>query len=230
MLNTPFQIFKQMKVSQKRIPGQKVDHATTRIALIGCGPASLSCATFLARLGYDDITIFEKEKYIGGLSASEIPQYRLPYEVVNFEIELVKDLGVKIRLGRALSSTDLTVRNLKSEGYKVIYLGIGLPEAKTIPIFRDLTEEMGFFTSKSFLPAVSKGSKPGMCACKGPSLPELHGNVVVLGAGDTAFDCATSALRCGAKKVFVVFRKGFTNVRAVPEEVSIVSRDHMLAQ
>jgi dihydropyrimidine dehydrogenase (NADP+) len=50
-------------------------------------------------------------------------------------------------------------------------------------------------------------------------LPSLHGSVIVLGAGDTAFDCATSALRCGAKKVFVVFRKGFRNIRAVPEEV-----------
>lgn len=57
-----------------------------------------------------------------------------------------------------------------------------------------------------------------MCKCKS-SLPSLHGNVIVLGAGDTAFDCATSALRCGAKRVFVVFRKGFNNVRAVPEEV-----------
>lgn len=58
----------------------------------------------------------------------------------------------------------------------------------------------------------------GMCKCKS-ALPSLHGNVIVLGAGDTAFDCATSALRCGAKRVFVVFRKGFNNVRAVPEEV-----------
>jgi len=58
----------------------------------------------------------------------------------------------------------------------------------------------------------------GMCACTS-RLPELHGNVLVLGVGDTAFDCATSALRCGARKVFVVFRKGFTNIRAVPEEV-----------
>lgn len=57
-----------------------------------------------------------------------------------------------------------------------------------------------------------------MCACKS-TLPVLTGTVVVLGAGDTAFDCATSALRCGARKVFVVFRKGFTNIRAVPEEV-----------
>ena len=59
-----------------------------------------------------------------------------------------------------------------------------------------------------------------MCACSSAALPNMNNAVVVvLGAGDTAFDCATSALRCGAKRVFVVFRKGFTNVRAVPEEV-----------
>lgn len=77
---------------------------------------------------------------------------------------------------------------------------------------------MGFYTSKNFLPKVAKASKPGMCICKS-TLPSLRGTVIVLGAGDTAFDCATSALRCGAKKVFVVFRRGFTNIRAVPEEV-----------
>lgn len=59
-----------------------------------------------------------------------------------------------------------------------------------------------------------------MCSCKS-QLPELRGVVIVLGAGDTAFDCATSALRCGARRVFVVFRKGFTNIRAVPEEVDM---------
>lgn len=99
-----------MNIPQTRIPGQSVPHADTKIALIGCGPASLSCATFLARLGYDNITIFEKENHIGGLSSSEIPQYRLPYDVVNFEIELAKDLGVKIEMGRALSENDLTIQ------------------------------------------------------------------------------------------------------------------------
>lgn len=105
-----FQIFKQMNVPQTRIPNQSVPNADTKIALIGCGPASLSCATFLARLGYNDVTIFEKHHYIGGLSSSEIPQYRLPYDVVDFEINLVKDLGVKIELGRSLSEKDLTVQ------------------------------------------------------------------------------------------------------------------------
>ncbi|EFN81057.1 Dihydropyrimidine dehydrogenase [NADP+] [Harpegnathos saltator] len=219
-------IFKRMNIPQIRIPNQTVSHANTKIALLGCGPASLSCATFLARLGYDDITIFEKEKYIGALSSSEIPQYRLPYDVVNFEVDLVRDLGVKIELGRSLCEDDLTIQGLQNVGYKAIFLGIGLPEPKSIPIFENLTPEMGFYTSKSFLPAVAKSSKLGMCACKSyQELPSLRGNVIVLGAGDTAFDCATSALRCGAKKVFVVFRKGFTNIRAVPEEVDLAKEE-----
>lgn len=62
-----------------------------------------------------------------------------------------------------------------------------------------------------------------MCACRSP-LPSIRGVVIVLGAGDTAFDCATSALRCGARRVFVVFRKGFVNIRAVPEEVNGTNR------
>ncbi|XP_012269514.2 dihydropyrimidine dehydrogenase [NADP(+)] [Athalia rosae] len=218
-------VFKQMKIPQTRIPGQSVEHADTKIALIGCGPASISCATFLARLGYNDLTIFEKESFFGGLSSSEIPQYRLPYEVIQFEVDLMKDLGVKVEFGKALSKKDLTIDGLKKSNYKVVFVGIGLPEPKLIPIFKDLTEEMGFYTSKTFLPMVAKGSKAGMCACKSPSLPSLHGNVIVLGAGDTAFDCATSALRCGAKKVFVVFRKGFTNIRAVPEEMDLAREE-----
>ena len=65
--------------------------------MLGCGPASISCATFLARIGYNDVTIFEKEEFFGGLNTSELPGYRLPIEVVNFEVELMKDLGVKVR-------------------------------------------------------------------------------------------------------------------------------------
>ena len=66
------------------------------MALLGCGPASMSCATFLARLGYNDVTIFEKEEWVGGLNTSELPSYRLSYDVVNFEMDLMKDLGVKV--------------------------------------------------------------------------------------------------------------------------------------
>ncbi|XP_026487156.2 dihydropyrimidine dehydrogenase [NADP(+)] [Vanessa tameamea] len=215
-------IFMRMGIHQTLDPKTKPlpKGGDQKIALIGGGPASLSCACFLARLGYKNITVYEKEKFLGGLSSSEIPQYRLPYDVVQFEIDLIKNLGVNFVTGRSLSSNDITVDGLLKDGHSAVFLGIGLPEPKSIPIFKDLTTDMGFYTSKDFLPLVSKGSKRGMCVCKS-ALPELYGNVIVLGAGDTAFDCATSALRCGARRVFVVFRKGFTNIRAVPEEVDL---------
>lgn len=144
--------------------------------------------------------------------------------VVHFEIGLMQDLGVKIEEGRTLSTTDLTIKNVLEDGAKAVFVGIGLPQPKAYPIFKGLTSEMGFYTSKDFLPTVAKASKKNICLCKEfkTELPKLHGSVIVLGAGDTAFDCATSALRCGARKVFVVFRKGFTNIRAVPEEVHYV--------
>ncbi|XP_031556809.1 dihydropyrimidine dehydrogenase [NADP(+)]-like [Actinia tenebrosa] len=220
------EVFKEMKLPQIRDPSltpldQLPKSYDAKVALIGCGPASISCATFLGRLGYKDLTIFEKQEYIGGLSSSEIPQFRLPYDVVDFEVRLMTDLGVKVELGKPLSADGgLTVKALKDDGYKAVFLGIGLPQPKQFHVFEGLTIENGFYTSKNFLPVVSGGSKPGMCSCKS-QLPQLTGSVIVLGAGDTAFDCCTSALRCGAKRVFVAFRKGFTNIRAVPEEMQL---------
>jgi dihydropyrimidine dehydrogenase (NADP+) len=221
------EVFKRMGLKQILNPNLKAlaKHANSPIALLGGGPASLSCATFLARLGYKNLTVYEKRDYLGGLSSSEIPQYRLPFDVVDFEVNLVKDLGVKFETGRSLSSKDITIQKLLDNGTAAVFLGIGLPQAKVAPVFRGLTESQGFFTSKDFLPRVADGSKRGMCGCKSSNLPTLNGNVIVLGAGDTAFDCATSALRCGASKVFVVFRKGSTNIHAVPEEVELAREE-----
>lgn len=220
------EVFKRMGLKQILNPNLKPlrQNANAKIALIGGGPASLSCATFLGRLGYKNLTIYEKREYFGGLSSSEIPQYRLPYDVVEFEINMIKDLGVKFVHGRSLSTKDITVENLLKD-HAAVFLGIGLPQAKVAPVFDGLTESNGFFTSKDFLPRVADGSKRGMCSCKATNLPSLSGIVIVLGAGDTAFDCATSALRCGASKVFVVFRKGTTNIQAVPEEVELAREE-----
>jgi dihydropyrimidine dehydrogenase (NADP+) len=221
------EVFKRMGLKQIMDPKTKplAKNADAPIALLGGGPASLSCATFLGRLGYKNITIYEKRNYLGGLSSSEIPQYRLPFDVVDFEINMVKDLGVKFETGRSLSTNDITIQSLLDKGTAGIFLGIGLPQAKVAPVFKDLNESHGFFTSKDFLPRVADGSKRGMCGCKASNLPKLNGNVIVLGAGDTAFDCATSALRCGASKVFVIFRKGTTNIHAVPEEVELAREE-----
>uniref|UniRef100_A0A670YCN3 Dihydropyrimidine dehydrogenase [NADP(+)] n=1 Tax=Pseudonaja textilis TaxID=8673 RepID=A0A670YCN3_PSETE len=223
------EIFKAINIPQIRDPSlpslqDLPESYRTKIALLGAGPASISCATFLARLGYSDITIFEKENYVGGLSTSEIPQFRLPYDVVHFETKLMEDLGVKIICGTGLSVEGLTLSALKDDGYEAIFIGIGLPEPKKESVFQGLGMEEGFYTSKDFLPLVSMASKPGICGCRS-SLPSIQGTVIVLGAGDTAFDCATSALRCGARRVFVVFRKGFTNIRAVPEEMELAKEE-----
>ncbi|XP_045463180.1 dihydropyrimidine dehydrogenase [NADP(+)] [Harmonia axyridis] len=216
------EVFSKMGIRQIRDPKTPLPkYPSKKIVLLGAGPASLSCATFLGRLGYNNITIYEKAPYAGGLSSREIPQYRLPIDIVNFEINMVKDLGVKIEYGRELSTKDLTLEKLLKDS-AAVFVGIGLPQPKVDPIFVGLTESMGFYTSKSFLPKVSEVSKKGLCACKSSKdLPRLGGNVIVLGAGDTAFDCATSALRCGARRVYVVFRSGFTDIRAVPEEVQL---------
>uniref|UniRef100_A0A665W6F7 Dihydropyrimidine dehydrogenase [NADP(+)] n=1 Tax=Echeneis naucrates TaxID=173247 RepID=A0A665W6F7_ECHNA len=223
------EVFRKMGIAQIRNPelppsNEMPPSFHTPIALIGCGPASISCASFLARLGYDNITIFERQKYIGGLSTSEIPQFRLPYEVVQFEIDLMKDLGVKVMCEKGLGVDGMTLMSLKEEGFKTVFIGIGLPQANRAKIFQGLSIDQGFFTSKDFLPMVASASKKGMCHCRS-SLPELRGIVIVLGAGDTAFDCATSALRCGAKRVYVCFRKGFTNIRAVPEEMELAREE-----
>ncbi|XP_050717874.1 dihydropyrimidine dehydrogenase [NADP(+)]-like [Eriocheir sinensis] len=220
-------IFRQMNIPQvlpPEVPENLPESFKAKIALVGCGPASISCATFLGRLGYRTIHVYEKNEFVGGLSSSEIPQYRLPYQVVKFEVDQMKDLGVEVYLGRKLSMSDLTIKGLQKEGYEAIFVGIGLPQPKKIGIFADLDPSKGFYTSKDFLPQVTALSKTGMCQCKA-QLPAVKGVVLVLGAGDTAFDCATSALRCGAKRVFVVFRKGFTNIRAVPEEMDLAREE-----
>jgi dihydropyrimidine dehydrogenase (NADP+) len=141
----------KMRIPQIRDPNlpshdELPDSYDAKIALIGCGPASISCATFLARLGYKNLTIFEKNEYLGGLrfvfkirhfktvritnafifSSSEIPQFRLPLNVVNFEIELMKDLDVKIETGKPMTiENGLTIESLEKDGYEAVFLGIG---------------------------------------------------------------------------------------------------------
>ncbi|XP_026679568.1 dihydropyrimidine dehydrogenase [NADP(+)]-like [Diaphorina citri] len=227
------EVFKDMGISQIRPPDAKVDFPDTKIALIGCGPASLSCATFLSRMGYDDITIYEKNTYdmvtnvspriVKGTTSRHLYG---PEQGSFLNIELISEKTAyqwsQTWIFYALSYCDEPFKKLRKDGYTAIFIGIGKPNANVIPIFQGLTEEMGFYTSKTFLPRVATSSKKGLCGgCKKESLPILKGTVIVLGAGDTAFDCATSALRCGANKVLVVFRKGCTNIRAVPEEVQL---------
>ena len=134
-----------------------------RASLLELCTTGFSC-TYLARLGYRDVTVYERDEYVGGLSMSEIPAYRLPSDSVAWEVEQMKNLGVKIEYGKALGR-DFTVESLKADGAKAVLVATGLPAPQAHPAFEGLGSSQGFWTSKDFLPQVAKASKPGMgCA------------------------------------------------------------------
>jgi len=209
-------VFKEMGVPQIRDPNLPKDlppSYQTPIAIIGAGSAGLSAATFLGRMGYDNVHIFEKGQYGGGLVSSEIPENRAPYSEAKWEVQLVEDLGVKIHYGKALGR-DFTVEDLRNQGYKAIFLGTGLSEPNKA--LGEIYDAPNVWNSKTFLPLVCHSSKDGIVKEK-VKAPKLKGHVVVLGIGDTALDCARSAFRCGAERVSVVFRRGWSDFRANDE-------------
>jgi len=187
------------------------------IAIVGAGPSGLACANYLGRLGYKDIVIYEKSTHSGGLSASEIPQFRSHWDGVRWETRLCEDLGVVIKYNCAVGTPELpSIETLHSQGAKAVFVGVGVDLPNRASCFNGLGPEQGVWTSKEFLPRVCGGSKA--LAGKRSVLPKLTGQVLVLGAGDTAFDCIGSAFRVGAKRVTCVFRKSWTGMRAVCEE------------
>lgn len=211
--------FTQMRIPLKPHPDAPAHK--WRVALVGSGPASLSCATFLLRSGVSDVHIFEKEPVAGGINAYDLPQYRLAQADVLAEVEQVKSMGGTFHLNTSLGE-DFTLDSLKQEqGFDAVFLGVGLPKPKVSPVFEGLGTDVGVHNSKDYLIQVARGSKN---VGGDAQLPQLHGHVVVLGVGDVAIDCATSAFRCGAKRVTVCFRKGFNDARAV-EEVFQWARD-----
>jgi len=200
-----------------------------KIALLGLGPASIGCATFLARLGYNNVHVFEREAFGGGISSTEIPQFRLTHEAVEYEVELMKSLGVHIHYKHSLAASpkaanEVNLASLRADGYKAVFVGVGRDKPIVIPEFAAYGVEHGLYTSKDFLPHSCKSSKPILAHRTGVTeLPQLHGKVIVLGGGDVAADCAQTAFRCGARHVTLVFRKNTTDLRAMPEEV-----EHMM--
>jgi dihydropyrimidine dehydrogenase (NADP+) len=212
-------VFKEMKVKQIRDPSidlNKLNNAyKTKIAIIGCGPASISCANFLGRLGYSEVHVFEKNNYGGGLVANEIPPNRTNWEDLSWEISLMEDLGVKIHYNKEFGK-DITYDSLKKEGFERFFIGSGFDTAK-MPLGKDIYLIPNVLNSKIFLPNVCENTKEGMAKKTARDLYKLKGHVIVLGIGDTALDCARSALRMGASRVSCIFRRGFDDLRANDE-------------
>jgi len=184
-----------------------------RVAVVGAGPAGLTCAADLAKLGHR-VTIFESLHAPGGVLMYGIPQFRLPKEIVNVEVEYVKALGVEIELNCVVGRT-ITLDEIFKEGFDAIFLGTGAG----LPIFMHIPGENynGVFSANEFLTRVNL-----MRAYRFPEYdtPVMIGRrVAVVGAGNVAMDASRCALRLGAEKVTIVYRRSRKEMPARAEEI-----------
>ncbi|MFZ5802373.1 MAG: FAD-dependent oxidoreductase [Candidatus Omnitrophota bacterium] len=179
-------------------------NAARKIAIIGGGPAGLSCAYFLARLGYRP-TIFEAEARPGGMLAQTIPAYRLPRETLAREIRMIEQIGVTIETNKKLGQ-DFTLQELRDKKYDAIFIGIGAPESFSIGIQGEDAE--GVVMAIPFLKQYNiRGAVP------------VGKRVVVVGGGNAAIDAARTAIRLGAETVTVLYRRSQEEMPAYAEEV-----------
>ncbi len=183
-----------------------------KVAVVGSGPSGLTCAGDLAKLGYD-VTVYEALHTAGGVLVYGIPEFRLPKAIVKKEVDNLKAMGVKIETNVIIGKT-LTVDELLDMGYEAVFIGsgAGLPNFMGIPgeSYKGVYSANEFLTRSNLMKAYSeKSATPIM---KG-------GRVAVVGGGNVAMDAARTALRLGAEKVYVVYRRSMEELPARKEEV-----------
>ena len=196
-------------VPEKVIP--KVDgEFTEKIAIIGGGPAGMSCAYYLAEKGYRP-TVFEKESRPGGMLMNGIPSFRLEKDVVEAEIDVLRQLGVEFRCGVEVGK-DVTIAQLRQEGYKGFYVAVGLQSGGRLPVPGGDAENV--ISGVDFMRDVNLRDKKS-----------LSGRVVVIGGGNIAADVARTAVRCGAENVSLYCLEGYDEMPMGEEDRSECERD-----
>jgi homotetrameric NADPH-dependent glutamate synthase len=201
--------------SGKRLPISCAPDTEKHVAVIGAGPAGLSCAFFLRRLGHS-VTIYDMQPKLGGMIRYGIPEYRLPKEVLQWEIDGIIGLGIDVKLNMQLGK-DFDINSLQEEGYDAIFLGIGAWRDYKLGV--DGEDLKGCFTGIDFLSRFSlnqQGDSPDKVA--------IGSKCVVIGGGNTAIDCVRTLVRLGAEEVTIVYRR--TRQEMPANEVEIVAAEH----
>lgn len=181
-----------------------VDDTGKRVAVIGGGPAGLSCAYYLAVMGHK-VTIFEQRHHLGGMLRYGIPSYRLPRERLQAEIDWILSAGVDVELDHSVSGEELA--RLRDE-FDAVYLAIGAHSDKKLGLPGE--EAPGVESAVKMLRAIGDDE-----------LPDLSGQrVCVIGGGNVAMDVARSAVRCGAEKVSIVYRRRICDMTAQDAEIA----------
>src|SRR3954447_6927354 len=173
-----------------------------RIAMVGCGPASLTVARDLAPLGYE-ITIFDADAKAGGMIRSQIPRFRLPETVIDEEVGYITGLGMTLRLGERIDS----LKALIAEGWDAIFVGSGAPRGRDLDLPGREEAAANIHIGIDWLASVSFGD-----------IEKIGRRVIVLGGGNTAMDCCRTSRRLGGKDVKVIVRSGYEEMKASPWE------------
>ncbi|MCX6355196.1 MAG: NAD(P)-dependent oxidoreductase [Candidatus Aureabacteria bacterium] len=173
-----------------------------RVACVGAGPAGLACAAELAKRGYR-VTVFEQNKRPGGMLTYGIPSYRLSQDIVDTEIAQIKKMGVAVQTEKKITN----VKKLKAQGYAAVFVGTGAWKSRWLDV--PGTDLDGVWDALEFIDA-AKFNK---------TKPRVGDTVVIFGAGNTAMDCAGTALRLGAKRVIIIYRRGRAEMPAWDCEV-----------
>lgn len=198
-------------ISDRYIRNKKLKSPETKkdenIAIVGCGPAGISLAILMAKKGYD-ITMYDEHHLLGGVVRYGIPDFRLDKSILDVFYKRLKEFGVKIRFNTPVGK-HITISELFRDGFDAVFIGTGVWAPKKLGIKGESLGNVSF--AINYL--------------KNPEVVNLGKNVIVIGAGNVAMDTARTAARNGAKKVMIMYRRGFENMSAEKYEIECAKLD-----